>query len=232
MLSTFYEWNRGTKIMKTTLKIGLVFIVSILIVFIIYIAIDRNNGPEIVRNEEVPDISDKAQNIEKRNTDDSLLENIVHTSRQELVVNEDTIYLHAKYDVNEDEEEYYRLALPASWIGMDKEMLETAIYKYKNAPSDEDVARGFIDISLESFSPEQVVVRTLYDKYASHAEERYYVKNPDGYVTIYYPNPDVLYFETSIVTIMLPQELQDEIEKGKYFTSQEQLFHFLESYTS
>ena len=53
--------------MKTTLKIGLVFIVSILIVFIIYIAIDRNNGPEIVRNEEVPDISDKAQNIEKRN---------------------------------------------------------------------------------------------------------------------------------------------------------------------
>lgn len=219
--------------MKATLKIGLVFIFSILMILIIYIIVENNNPKRIAPDNDINDITDKADNDSITYAVDEKEErDIMHASKHSVLVTDTTEYLHVRYDVNEEEDEYYKLPLPAEWIGMDKELLEEKLLEYKQMPTDEDMARGFVDISLISFSSEKIVVRSLYDKNAAHAEDRYYVKNPDGYVSIFYPNTDTLYFETSIVTLMLPEELQKEIENGKYFTTQEQLYHFLESYTS
>ena len=57
-------------------------------------------------------------------------------------------------------------------------------------------------------------------------------KNEDGRVAIYDTKTQTLYMETSIETRFLPEEIQKELEVGIYFKTDEELFDFLESYSS
>lgn len=43
---------------------------------------------------------------------------------------------------------------------------------------------------------------------------------------------DEFYMETSIVYRLLPESVQAQIDRGKYFESEEELFEFLENYSS
>lgn len=57
-------------------------------------------------------------------------------------------------------------------------------------------------------------------------------KNEDGRVAIYDTKTQTLYMETSIETRFLPEEIQKELKVGIYFKTDEELFDFLESYSS
>ena len=57
-------------------------------------------------------------------------------------------------------------------------------------------------------------------------------KIEDGRVAIYDTKKQALYMETSIETRFLPEEIQKELEVGIYFKTDEELFDFLESYSS
>lgn len=54
----------------------------------------------------------------------------------------------------------------------------------------------------------------------------------DGYVAVYHANRKTLYASTDILLDTLPQDLQMEITEGKLITSEEQLYSFLENYSS
>ncbi len=57
-------------------------------------------------------------------------------------------------------------------------------------------------------------------------------KTEDGRVVIYDVQSSVLYMETAIEIRFLSEELQAELKDGIYFENEEQLFDFLESYSS
>lgn len=60
----------------------------------------------------------------------------------------------------------------------------------------------------------------------------FYAKNDNGRISIYDVKTQTLYMETGIEIFLLPQEMQKELESGIYFKTEQELFDFLESYSS
>lgn len=54
----------------------------------------------------------------------------------------------------------------------------------------------------------------------------------DGFVAVYHTDRKTLYASTDILIQELPEELQEEINEGKFIGSEEQLYNFLENYSS
>lgn len=61
---------------------------------------------------------------------------------------------------------------------------------------------------------------------------KYVLLVEDGYVAVYYTDQKTLYAATDIRIEVLPEDLQEEISEGKFFRNEEQLYNFLENYSS
>lgn len=60
----------------------------------------------------------------------------------------------------------------------------------------------------------------------------YILLEEKGYVAVYHTDGKTLYASTDILVSELPEELQKEIAVGMYVSSEEQLYNFLENYSS
>ena len=58
------------------------------------------------------------------------------------------------------------------------------------------------------------------------------IREEDGYLNVYFGEEDALYMYTGIAYQGLPEELKKEISNGKTFDTLEDLYRFLESYSS
>ncbi len=63
-------------------------------------------------------------------------------------------------------------------------------------------------------------------------EEKYYVKVSGEYLSVYFSDTDRLYFETSLKVSDLPEYLRKDAVNGISFSSLENLYSFLENYSS
>ncbi|OUO80201.1 hypothetical protein B5F53_04350 [Blautia sp. An249] len=103
-------------------------------------------------------------------------------------------------------------------LGMDRTELENFLKKSQTM---------YYQYSLVAFSPEHVVIRQSRTEY-----ETYYLVDENGVVQVYKGDRKTLYEPTQIQTKDLPEDLQEEIQNGKYVESQEELYSFLENYSS
>lgn len=62
--------------------------------------------------------------------------------------------------------------------------------------------------------------------------EKYYLKESDGYLTVYESRTDKIYCETNIKMELLSPEIQKKIIDGIFFQTEAELYDFLESYSS
>ena len=60
----------------------------------------------------------------------------------------------------------------------------------------------------------------------------YYVKDDNGRLVVYEAKTQAVYAQTGIETDTLPMELQANLDAGIFFQSEEDLYNFLESYSS
>lgn len=60
----------------------------------------------------------------------------------------------------------------------------------------------------------------------------YYIKEQEGRVVVYSIKNKDLYMETGIETFTLPSVIQEKLEEGIFFETEEKLYDFLESYSS
>ena len=65
-----------------------------------------------------------------------------------------------------------------------------------------------------------------------HLEEKFYLKAEENYVVVYYGDNSTVYMYTNIRMDSLPEETRREIEACKEIDTYENLYSFLESYTS
>ena len=63
-------------------------------------------------------------------------------------------------------------------------------------------------------------------------EDCYYLKALNGYVVVYLNDKKTVYEYTDILLDGLPETLQKEIKNGKYVETSEELYGFLENYSS
>ncbi len=63
-------------------------------------------------------------------------------------------------------------------------------------------------------------------------KKAFVVREEEGYLNVYFGEKDALYMYTGIAYQGLPEELKKEISNGKTFDTLEDLYRFLESYSS
>lgn len=60
----------------------------------------------------------------------------------------------------------------------------------------------------------------------------YFIKEKDGRLVVYLSKTQEIYMETSIESETLPDDVKEKLETGIFFENEEDLYGFLESYSS
>lgn len=142
----------------------------------------------------------------------------------------DTEYVVIEMDLLEDSVEQSSYKLPDKYIGMDREQFMEAMEAYESNPPLTELERGFINLDVVSFSRERVIVQMNY-KFVKPGEV-FYLAVYDGWVLVYLEDKSTVYIRTDIMLDSLPEEMQSEIVRMKLISGEEELYNFLESYSS
>jgi len=81
----------------------------------------------------------------------------------------------------------------------------------------------------EANAPRPVIITT---EGAARGDEGFSLQELNGFVVVFLRDRMTIYEYTSIKVDLLPEELQEEIRKGKIVETPEELYGFLENYTS
>lgn len=145
------------------------------------------------------------------------------------VVTADTQYLIEEVDLTKGIVDEKNEIIPVKYIGLDREELLEELEAYDNNPPLSELERGFQTIELTAFSKDHVVVCKYYKE---KVDKGFYLMVADHFIVVYEQDKKTLYMNTDILLENLKEDLQAEIMKGKYIESEEELYHFLESYSS
>lgn len=77
--------------------------------------------------------------------------------------------------------------------------------------------------------PEEKIITT---KGTAKKNEGYYLCELQGYVVVYLSDHETIYEMTEIPLTILPENVQAEIEAGKFVETEKELYGFLENYSS
>lgn len=109
--------------------------------------------------------------------------------------------------------------------------LDMLVYanQYRELSPDEE-REGLERMVLESFSPEIV---TLVKYYGEPQEEQgYFIGIKDNVVIVYLQDRSQVYEYTNIEVWMLPKDIQMQLIDGIYVENEQELFDFLQTYSS
>ena len=102
--------------------------------------------------------------------------------------------------------------------------------RLEKASTEELSSEDGSDSELEEHSGMQEEIIEVSD--GNGMDERFFVKEEDGYLVIYDRLKMKRYDETAIKLSDLPERLQEKVTEGLYFTDEEDLYAFLENYSS
>lgn len=146
------------------------------------------------------------------------------------VVTADTAYLVEEVDLSDGTIREKEESVPVKYIGLDRESLVEELESYDANPPLTELERGFETIELTAFSKDRVVVCKYYK--TQKEEPGFYLMVADHFIVVYREDRQTLYMNTDILLESLDDALQAEIMQGKYMESEDEVYHFLESYSS
>lgn len=120
---------------------------------------------------------------------------------------------------------------PATTELLGNNRLDMLVYanQYRELSPDEE-REGLERMVLESFSPETV---TLVKYYGEPQEEQgYFIGIKDNVVIVYLQDRSQVYEYTNIEVWMLPKDIQMQLIDGIYVENEQELFDFLQTYSS
>ena len=150
-------------------------------------------------------------------------EQVIETAVENVpVVTADTTYLIE--EIREKQE-----AVPVKYIGLDRESLIKELESYDRNPPLSEQEMGFETIELTAFSKDRVVICKYYKE---EEPKGYYLMVEDHFIVVYEEDKQRLHMNTDILLEDLNDKLKAEIIQGKYIENEEELYNFLESYSS
>ena len=180
-------------------------------------------------------------------TGGDIQEQVIEAAVGEIpVVTADTVYLIEEIDLTDGTIHEKEESIPVKYIGLDRESLLDELESYDNNPPLTELERGFETIELTAFSKDRVVICKYYklekekeksetDAIGTEADtlgEGYYLMVADHFIVVYRADQQTLYMSTDILLESLNDTLQAEIIQGKYMETEEEVYNFLESYSS
>lgn len=173
----------------------------------------------------------KYGNADKEKFARQLPERAVEVNRaEENKITQRTKLVIEHYNRRDDSVDEEQAAMPVEYIGMSREELADYLTTYAASPQLQDVEEGFEKYQILSFSNKEVVLRKIY--FPAGTEYKYYLVEENGCVTVYYIDQKTVYEYTNILVEMLPEDIREQVQHGKYITDEDSLYDFLETYTS
>ncbi len=153
----------------------------------------------------------------------------VDANKVVIRTDENTLYVEECYDIADAIFSDKESAIPKEYIGLTRVEIQNKLQEYfKNLPK-EEVKKGLVSITLNSFSKASITVRKVYDNKENYA---YYLTQYGGYIVVYRNDKKTLVERTGIQLSDLSSEQQAEIKNGIYLDDLEQMYGILESYSS
>lgn len=165
------------------------------------------------------------QDVEK--TKEQVIETVVEKAP---VITADTVYFIEEVNLSDGTVQEKEEEIPVKYIGLDREQLLGELEAYDGNPALSDLKKGFQNSELSSFSRERVVVCKYYRP--EPEEKGFYLMVADHFVIVYEEDKKTIHTNTDILLEDLSEELQSEIIRGKYIENEQELYNFLESYSS
>lgn len=176
--------------------------------------------PNRYQEKEEPPVSDPAK----------LQEQVIETVAEKIpVVTADTAYLIEEINLADGSVQEKQEEVPVKYIGLDRESLIRELESYDRNPPLSELEMGFETIELTAFSKDRIVICKYYKE---EEEKGYYLMVEDHFVVVYEEDKQRLHMNTDILLENLNDRLKAEIIQGKYIKNDEELYNFLESYSS
>lgn len=150
-------------------------------------------------------------------------------TKKEQTVTKQTKYVVEKYDQQSREIVKEERTIPKKYIGLTRSQMEDRLAEEMATISKEEEENGLINISLQSFSSEQIVVRNIY---IHKAKEGFTLKLLDGEVAIYSGDGKELYEKTGIREENLTNKDRKSLKKGYTVRNEKELYSILENFSS
>lgn len=156
---------------------------------------------------------------------------VIEAAIEEIpVITADTVYLVGKINLSDGTIEENEEEVPVKYIGLDRLSLLNELDEYNKNPPLAELKDGFTNIELTAFSKDRVVICKYYQ--TEPEEEGFYLMVADHFVIVYKEDKQTIYMNTDIMLENLSSDLQEEIIAGKYIENEQELYNFLESYSS
>lgn len=149
--------------------------------------------------------------------------------KKEQTVSRTTKYVIEKYNRETKEMTKEEPTIPPQYIGMNRSQLEDHLVEELATMSKTEEQNGLINITLKSFSGEQIVVRNIY---SVKKQEGFLLKLLDGEVAIYSRDGSEFYEKTGIQEENLTEEDSKSLRKGIAIQNEKELYSILENFSS
>ncbi len=150
--------------------------------------------------------------------------------QSEDVVTADTKLIIVEHNLHTGEEIRGENVIPTKYIGMNRERFVEEMEVYEISPALSDIKKGFRSLSVVSFSGKEIVLQKNYS--GNTLAMHFYMVSRDNKLVIYYEDMETVFLTTDISLENLPENVRREILSKKYFENEEELYNFLESYSS
>lgn len=149
------------------------------------------------------------------------------------IISADTSFVVIKVNMDDQSESAEEIPVPTYYMGMDREKFEKQIENFDRSPSLQELQKGFQGSEIRSFSGSRVELCKFYQEKKEENTEFYYLAIRDSKVIVYRSDGQTVYMETDISADDLPAEiLQELLTQKRVVNAEEDLYDFLESYSS
>lgn len=160
-------------------------------------------------------------------------EKIQVSAQDENIISADTSFVVIEVDMDDQSESAEEIPVPTHYMGMDREAFEKQIESFDRSPSLQELQKGFQGSEIRSFSGSRVELCKFYQEPKEPEEEYYYLAILNNKVVVYLADGKTVYMETDIMAEDLPADvLQELLTQKRVINAEEDLFDFLESYSS
>ena len=114
-------------------------------------------------------------------------------------------------------------------LGCDKEGVEKYLNDYMENLSKKEQEDGLVSYEMISYKDNEITLRKTFK---APETKGYYAKSFNGLIVILNGDEKTVYEYTQISLASLPEDMREDILKGYYIETEEELYSFLENFTS
>lgn len=150
--------------------------------------------------------------------------------QSEELITADTKLIIVEHNLKSGNEIRSENIMPTKYIGLNREKFISEMEIYEISPALSDIKKGFRSQFVVSFSGSEIVLQKNYS--GNNEIMHFYILSKDNKLVVYYEDMETVFLTTDITLDSLPSNVRLEILSKKYFETEEELYNFLESYSS